>query len=145
MNTGFGATSGGNATMNTRVMADATDSVSSSPKSSFSQMSNNSNLDVDTALAKELHRLSVQDRNRVQEEVHGVQFSVPEETPQMIEAALLKFQHEVRKISGKHAYNHAITSNRIDPTYILSPEFQLRFLRAALYNAKKPPFDIRGI
>lgn len=120
------------------VYGKATDISSvGSRESSFSRLSNNSNLDVDTALAKELHRLSVQDRNRVQEEVHGVHFAVSEETPEMIKTSLQSFDEAVKKISGKHAYNFAMTCPRVDTAYIRSPEFKLRFLRATLFSVKR--------
>jgi hypothetical protein len=111
-------------------------SVSSS-NSSFSKLSTTSKLDVDTALAKELHKLSVQDRNKVQEEVHGVQFAVPEESPQMIETAMQCLQTEIQKIKGKPAYDYAMRSSQLDTTFIQSTEFKLRFLRAVLYDAKQ--------
>jgi hypothetical protein len=115
-------------------------SVNSSGNNSFTRFNQNENVDVDLALAKELHRLSVQDRNKVQEEVHGVTFAVPEETPQLIESSLQQLQLEIRKIRSKPAYEHALASNRVDPTFIQSPEFQLRFVRAALYNVKQAAY-----
>jgi hypothetical protein len=115
-------------------------SVNSSGNSSLTGFSQNGNMDVDLALAKELHRLSVQDRNKVQEEVHGVHFAVQDETPQMIETSLQQLQVEIRKIRSKPAYDHAMRSNHVCTTYIQSPGFQLRFLRAVLYNVEQAAY-----
>jgi hypothetical protein len=115
-------------------------SVNSSANNSLTRFIQDGNMDVDLALAKELHGLSVQDRNKVQEEVHGVQFSIPDETPQMIETSLHQLQVEIQKIRSKPAYDHAMRSTHVDGTYIQSSEFQLRFLRAVLYNVKQAAY-----
>ena len=44
--------------------------------------------EVDELLSKELLELNVQDRNDIQEEIHGVKCLGVEETPQMIATAL---------------------------------------------------------
>jgi hypothetical protein len=43
---------------------------------------------IDTLLASELYNMSVDDRNRIQEELHGVQSLAPRETSQVIDDAL---------------------------------------------------------
>jgi hypothetical protein len=116
-------------------------SVSSSDNNSVSRFSRDGNVvDVDLALAAEFHRLSVQDRNKILEEVHGVNFAVSNETPHLIQTSLQQLQVEIRKIRSKPAYDHAMRSNHVDTSYIQSPEFQLRFLRAVLYNIKQAAY-----
>jgi hypothetical protein len=92
-------------------------------------------VDADMELAKELHQLSFQDRTKVQEEVHGVNFALAEETLETIDTSLKQLRDEVTLISSKEAYDFALRS--LDPSYIQSSEFQLRFLRASLFNARQ--------
>jgi hypothetical protein len=92
--------------------------------------------DVDTALAKEITKLSFNDRNRVQEEVHGVQFAMPEETPQLLRTCLLQMDAQVQSISSKKAYDHAV-QKLDDVSYIRSDTFRLSFVRAAMFDVPK--------
>ncbi|KAL3903575.1 MAG: hypothetical protein SGILL_010393 [Bacillariaceae sp.] len=114
--------------MMTMMNENATDSESSQvPRNdSFSE------IDVDAALAKELTKLSCNDRNKVQEEVHGVEFAMPEETPQLIERSLRQLDQHVQQIASKPAYDHAVS--QLDASYIQSDAFRTAFVRAAMFD-----------
>jgi hypothetical protein len=97
---------------------------------------------MDDLLSKGLLGLSLQDRNAINEEIHGVQTLAPEETPEMLTAALDNLSVEISMISNtqKVAYNK---SQEISTTsYINSADFRLRFLRCDLFDAKKAALRI---
>jgi hypothetical protein len=91
---------------------------------------------VDTLLSKELLRLSLKDRNAIQEEIHGVHCLAPEETPGLLEEALRKLALELEKLPPDEtkAYQQ---SQRLPSTYVNTVDFRLRFLRCELLDAKK--------
>ena len=92
-------------------------------------------VDVDTALAKEITKLSCHDRNKAQEELHGVQSAMPEETPELLQTSLQQFEAQVQLIPSKKAYDHAV--QRLDASYIQSDAFRLSFVRAAMYDISR--------
>ena len=51
--------------------------------------------DVDTLLSNELMRLSISDRNAIQEEIHGVRCLAPEETPELLQSSLCQLALEL--------------------------------------------------
>jgi len=91
---------------------------------------------VDTLLSSELLRLSLKDRNDIQEEIHGVHCLAPEETPELLEQTLRNLDLELEKLPPDEtkAYQR---SQRIPNTYVNTLEFRLRFLRCELLDAKK--------
>ena len=94
------------------------------------------NEDVDQLLAEQLRKLSHQDRNNIQEEIHGVHSMAPEETPQMVLDALHRLDQEIMQLPDdkKRAY---LQAQDINPNaFVLQPNYRLRFLRATLFNPK---------
>jgi len=89
---------------------------------------------VDDLLSKELLQLSLQDRNAIDEEIHGVQTFAPEETPEMLSNALRKMEIEIDSIPNKAAFDR---SQRFPNTYVNGAEFRLRFLRSDLFEIKE--------
>jgi hypothetical protein len=86
---------------------------------------------IDGVLSKELKSLSIQQRTKVQEEVHGVTNLCPEENPVMIEKALTSLQQHLDDIPDKRAYD------QISPlSYLHTREWRLKFLRCELYDCK---------
>ena len=89
---------------------------------------------VDTLLASELNSLSIDERTKVLEEVHGVLVPVIE-TPEMITEKLQLLDKEINKIRGskkKSAYDIAMFMN---PSYVTNRSFRLMFLRSTTnYN-----------
>ncbi|KAL3897846.1 MAG: hypothetical protein SGARI_006822, partial [Bacillariaceae sp.] len=91
--------------------------------------------DIDTFLSKEMASLSFQERNLMQEEMHGVASMEVEETPELIQSSLKELEAEIENIPDKSAYDKALTID--GGQYVKSHDFQLRFLRAELFNTKK--------
>ena len=86
-------------------------------------------------LSKELHQLSFNDRNAIQEEIHGVRNAAPEETPEGMEEGLAQLQQELQAIppNQKAAYTKACLPPQ---SYVHDRSFSLKFLRADLYDCK---------
>ena len=123
-------------------------------------------IQVDGVLTEELMRLSVQDRNDFQEEIHGVRCLAPEESPQLIKESLELLQWELEHnipVHEKQAYlrsqhpplhltSHKNQKNCRNPsnpaamnpnhTYVNSDGFRLRFLRYELFDVHKAALRI---
>ena len=82
---------------------------------------------------KELNELSIQERKRALEDVHGVGESV-KETPDLVKESLERFQVEIMKIKTKSAYEKAVF---MSPSFVKDTDFQLMFLRADFFDPKK--------
>ena len=81
----------------------------------------------------ELNQMSVKDRERVFEDIHGVSAEVVE-TPELVETGLLLLEQQVNSISNKNAYNLAATQNW---AYVNDRKLRLMFLRAERFDATK--------
>ena len=131
--------------------------------------------DISTLLTKELMELSFNDRNQINEEIHGVYNMAITENPAMLNNSIKELLYEIKNINikDKVAYTIATTSSNnktllfetttssskstessTDSTtgsststgtsnssssssYVTSRRFQLRFLRAELFDPKK--------
>ena len=93
--------------------------------------------DVDHLLAEQLHKLSHQDRNKIQEEIHGVHSMAPEETPEMVLDALHRLDQEIMQVSddNKQAFLQAQANN--PNAFVLQSDYRLKFLRASLFDPQK--------
>jgi hypothetical protein len=87
---------------------------------------------IDNLLSKELKSLSIQQRTKVQEEVHGVANLCPEENPGMIEEALTSMQQHLHAILDKHVHDQLSPNS-----YLFTREWRLKFLRCELFDCKK--------
>jgi hypothetical protein len=83
-------------------------------------------------IAQAMNNLSVQEREQVYEDMHGVSAMVLE-TPKLIADTLYQMEHCLQKISYKPAYDLAIT---IRAEYVLDPKLRLMFLRADRFDPK---------
>jgi hypothetical protein len=70
---------------------------------------------IDSVIAKQMSRLSVQDREKAYMDVHGVSDLV-EETPAMVEGGLVQLESEILLLKDRAAYDLA---ESMDPTYTL--------------------------
>eukprot|EP00980_Cylindrotheca_fusiformis_P029145 scaffold22737_cov120-Cylindrotheca_fusiformis.AAC.8 len=87
---------------------------------------------VDKILAAELERLSLKEREKVYEDVHGVS-NVIQETPEMIATCLEQMDQEIDLIKKKHAYEQA----KLRSHYLVTNrQFLLSFLRSTSFNPK---------
>jgi hypothetical protein len=89
--------------------------------------------DFDSELAREMNQLSVQERERKFEEMHGVS-SFTEETDDLVAETLVQLHDEINSIPFKNAYDLAY---QMDSIYVESRKFRLMFLRAELFDARK--------
>jgi hypothetical protein len=89
--------------------------------------------DMDKVLAQELHTLSLQERNRVYEEVHGVAKHL-EEDSEFVAQRLSEFDVQLSTIRNKPAYNFALQQS---PEYVNDSKFRVMFLRYTEFDAHK--------
>jgi hypothetical protein len=88
---------------------------------------------MDELIAKEMDQLSVKERNRVYEDVHGVS-DPTEETPEIISSKLEDFTVKVGLIGNKPAYDLAL---QLNADYVHDKKRLLMFLRADNFDAAK--------
>ena len=93
---------------------------------------------VDGLISKELLKLSLRDRNAIDEEVHGVRVLAPAETPELLEASLFRLSEELARIPNDNPSKAAyLESQNLTRTYVNSNDFRLRFLRSEFFDVKK--------
>jgi hypothetical protein len=103
-------------------------------------ITSNINVDVtpqslDALLAKELNDLTFQERQGIDEEIHGVYNSTVHETPEFVNEKIAAFEREIVKIRYKPAYDRAV---QLNSSYIYDVErFYLPFLRAELFHEQE--------
>lgn len=90
--------------------------------------------DVIALIASEMNNLSLEERKAIFDDVHGVNVTQQEETPQAVASWLQDFRDAVRKIRYKPEYEKAAFLN---PDYVLDPKIALMFLRSEDYNPRK--------
>ena len=88
---------------------------------------------AESLLAKEMYKLSTEERSRVLDEIHGVAEEI-DETDEFITDCLKKMEEEVLKIRKRSAYEKALF---VKPSAVKDPTFRLMFLRAEYYDPKK--------
>ncbi len=103
---------------------------------------------MDSILSRELHQLSLEDREAINEEIHGVRNLAVPETPSFVwekleemERALLRIQHPWNRQhmddSGTFAGNAYTEALLLGSRYIHDSNFRLMFLRADLFDAPR--------
>jgi hypothetical protein len=95
--------------------------------------------EFDNLLSKELLQLSVNDRNNLQEEIHGVRCLAPDETSQLIEESLRKLATELDENIPDYQKEAYLRSQRrpASAAFVNSQNFRLRFLRCELFDHRK--------
>ena len=93
--------------------------------------------EIDNLLWKDLHNLSLQDRNAVIEEIHGVQTIAPTETPAMVSSALRDFAMHIEHMPYEQKTAYLRSQELYPNSYINDSDFRLRFLRCELFDASK--------
>jgi len=93
---------------------------------------------VENFLSNAMLSLSVQDRNEITEEIHGVRCLAPNETPELLEKSLSEMYVALERIprSEKVAY---CKSQELFPhtTFAMDRDFRLRLLRCELFDTQK--------
>ena len=94
---------------------------------------NHDNLDdFDQFLANAMTNLSLQKREQVYNEIHGVSKDVVE-TQEFIESKLHELQIEINQIAEKGAFHMALT---MAPSHVQDRTFRLMFLRSLAFDTK---------
>lgn len=89
--------------------------------------------EMDRIIAKEMTDLSLQEREKAENDVHGIG-TKGEEDPLMLQTGLMQLQHYVDSMKRGTVYEEA---ELMDSNYVHDRNFQLMFLRADRYNAKE--------
>jgi hypothetical protein len=87
----------------------------------------------DDVLAKETCRLSLEEREEVLDDLHGIT-EIHEEASELIAGALTALEDEINQISKKTAYEQALSAS---PGYVHDPKLRLQFLRADKFDHKR--------
>ena len=105
--------------------------------------------DGENMFSKALLNLNINERNQIEEEIHGVSCMAITETPELIQESLKKFEFELKliPIENKIAYQKAVEisktprkskkSTTTTSSYILRNDYKLSFLRTELFNVPK--------
>mmetsp|Transcript_9341 Transcript_9341/g.23245 ORF Transcript_9341/g.23245 Transcript_9341/m.23245 type:complete len:592 (+) Transcript_9341:191-1966(+) len=88
--------------------------------------------DLSSLIASELTKLSLEDRVKALEEVHGVVETIKED-PEEIKRLMEQVKEELKRLRYKQAYEKAAF---LSSTYVNNPEFVLHFLRADNNNPR---------
>jgi len=88
---------------------------------------------VNAMLAAELSQMTFQERERVYEELHGVD-EATNETEKMLDTSLLAMDLALQQEPNSAIYDQA---KGIDAKYVEDRSFRLMFLRSESYNAKR--------
>ena len=93
-------------------------------------------MSVDELLSRDLQNMKFEDRNRVDEEMHGVATLCPDETPELLQHSLrdLQLAIDAMPVQDKTAYQEA---QQYHGTYVNEMDFRLRFLRTELFDVPK--------
>lgn len=89
--------------------------------------------DVDSLIASELSKLSIGERERVENDVHGIGHTV-NETPELLEEYLS--QLELLLLERKHGTAFEL-AEAMDRRYTSARDFRLMFIRVDSYNVKE--------
>jgi len=100
---------------------------------------------LDSILAKEFLSLSFQDRNAINEEMHGVSCMTPEETPTLIHTSLHRLEDELSLIPAKDKKMYELCQERYGGkdssqeggSYVNDADFRVRILRCELFDVDK--------
>jgi hypothetical protein len=94
---------------------------------------NRSSKAADDLLAKDMTELSMQEREQVYHDVHGISHVV-EETPDLVARCLADLDSELNKIDHKPYYELA---KRQDPDYVSDRKLLLKFLRSESFDSQR--------
>ncbi len=112
---------------------------------------------LDSLLSNKLKQMTIEDRENIQDEIHGIKSLAPTETPERIEQALRLLDVQIKKLvltnsvtsrDGRHEETLRIRNQVllgtlydlaqvIQYSYLLDAEFRLKFLRADLFDTRK--------
>ena len=89
-------------------------------------------------IGKEFLKLNLHDRNAIYEEIHGVRTLCPDELPpEMVDIILKEMDRELWSLPSNINSAYKQSQKLQSPSYVNDRDFRLRFVRAALFNAKE--------
>lgn len=100
----------------------------------------------DDLLSREMMQLSLEARNDIQEEIHGVKCIAPIETPELLERSLVQLEAQINMIIGSSTSipvpnlptnSLILARNMGDQSYTNSRDFKLLCLRCELFDVRK--------
>lgn len=86
-------------------------------------------------LAHQLSQLSMEDREEVLYDLHGVSRAV-QETAAMISSSIGQLEIELENLSSQNRMTAYGVAKEMNPEYVTNRDFQLKFLRADRFDAK---------
>jgi hypothetical protein len=95
--------------------------------------------DADMLFVKELNDLSLAERERVCEEIHGVASVIDESSPDFVSKKLEELEQELQNISRKRVNGTSSgyhMAQFLAPQYVKNRNFRLMFLRADRFSAR---------
>jgi hypothetical protein len=87
---------------------------------------------TDALLARELNQMSIQEREKVYDDIHGVS-DIVDETDDLVNHTLSEFDEEIALIAKKSAYEMA---EKQDASYVRNRKMRCKFLRAEGFNSR---------
>jgi hypothetical protein len=98
---------------------------------------------ADSILAASLNQMSLQEREKLYEDVHGVARPSNPEEPTFVASCLTELQMELDAIPPplRHAYDLAYSQNA---SYVTQSKFRLLFLRSESFQPKAAAFKMVG-
>jgi hypothetical protein len=95
---------------------------------------------AESQLARDLNKISLNEREKVYEDLHGVSGLV-DESPELVASCLAELEPEIAKIRRRDAYIAAASK---DSGYTSSRALRLQFLRAEHFDSKKAATRLVG-
>lgn len=89
--------------------------------------------DTEAMLVDEWTQLSAQEREHIQEELHGVASDAVDEDPVFVDQCLLQMEEEIKPIRKRNAYDRALF---LSPKYVKDRDFRLMFLRSVSFHPR---------
>ena len=91
---------------------------------------------VDDLLTREIMNLSLQARNDIQEEIHGVKCLSPQESPALLLDSISRLNRQLAALSpSAHADSYRMAA-RFSDSFVHTAEFKLRFLRKHFFDVR---------
>ena len=87
---------------------------------------------VDAMLAGELNQMTFQEREKVWEELHGVE-TITQETEELLATSLKEMEQALEAVPNRSIYEKA---KSVNARYVEDRLFRLMFLRSEYYNAE---------
>jgi hypothetical protein len=88
---------------------------------------------------RELMQMSLQQREQINEEIHGVHSMAVPESPEMISSSLARLEQaiapKVQRLSSSAQIPAFLEAKRLGAMFLYQPSFRLKFLRATLFDA----------